>query len=126
MNEVGRNLSELVSLNRNNSTMTTPRQVNFNKYGDYNRATVITQSEPKKASALVPYNYWNETTIEGTDKKMFAGEKFDISFNNIIHPKKNTETSPNEEYATSIGDPRWKIRVRVVGGGEYWTDILSS
>ena len=123
MNEVGRSLDELVNINRNNYTMTTPKQVSFKMYGNYLRANVITSGNPKKASALVPYNYRNETEITNKNEIVYAGEKFNVDLNYIINPKENTLTTNDlsEKYATNVGNPQWKVRVRIEGGGEYWT-----
>ena len=83
---------------------------------------VFSKGKPKTASALVPYNYQNSTVITSEDEVVYAGESFGVHFNYIINPKTNIETSPNEVYATNVGSPQWRIKLRVVGGGEYQTD----
>ena len=131
---VGHNLDEEITLNsgivqtRNggsNDAKTTPSQVEFTASGDtVSVANVKTTPAPSKtAKAVVPYNYYNTAEITNKNKVVFAGETLKVTHNYIINPKTNTLTSPSRKYITSIGDPQWKIKLRVVGGNSYWTSI---
>ena len=134
MNEVGRSLDELVNINRSNNTVTTPKQVNFKMYNNYLRANVITNGEPKKASARVPYNYTNTTEITKVDEVVYAGENSTIEYKYIIHPKENSLTTNNpseEKYATTVGNPKWQLEFCVgkndcdAGNySKYRTDVI--
>ena len=131
---VGHSLDETATLNngvvqtRNggtNDNKTTPSQVEFTASGDtVSVANVTTSPAPSKtASVLVPYNYVNEAKVTNTNEFVYAGDNFTVSHNYIIKPKTNSLTSPSTPYITSIGDPRWKIHLRIEGGDSWWSSI---
>ena len=134
--EVGRSLNEKVDVNVTNKVMTTPKQVTFKVEGDngYNLGNIITKGKPKTASALVPYNYQNETHITSDNKIVYAGEVFNVAHNYIIKPKENSLTTNNpseEKYATTVGNPKWQLEFCVgkndcdAGNySKYHTDII--
>ena len=123
-NEAGRKLDELVNTNVNATTQTTPRQITFALHDDLNRASVQTEATAKKATAVVPYNYISTTkiTTKPGEVLIYAGESFSFNYDFNINPKSNalTTNSSYEKYATTIGNPKWKLQMRVNGGG--WTD----
>ncbi|MBQ2622722.1 hypothetical protein IJG12_00110 [Candidatus Saccharibacteria bacterium] len=133
---VGHSLDETIALNNgivqtrsggSNDNKTTPWQVEFSKANGSDSVSVanvkVASAPSRTASALVPYNYRNTAEITNKNKVVFAGETLKVTHNYIINPKTNTLTSPSTPYITSIGDPQWKIKLRVVGGDSYWTSI---
>ncbi|MBQ3453076.1 hypothetical protein IJG28_02705 [Candidatus Saccharibacteria bacterium] len=123
VNEVGRSLNEVAKTNVNDTVKTTPSQVTFAMSGGYNRGSVSTADKTKTAYARVPYNYVNTTEITTSDDSLvFAGETFTVAYNYIINPKTNSLTTDdtNVKYATTVGKPQWKLRMRVNGGA--WTE----
>ena len=133
---VGHSLDETATLNngvvqtRNggtNDNKTTPSQVEFTASGTtVSVANVTTSPAPSKtASAVVPYNYNNTAEITNTNKFVYAGDNFTVFHNYNINPKTNNLTSPGKPYITSVGDPRWKIRLRIEGGDSWWSSIHS-
>ena len=135
--DVGKSLKETITVNNgsitqkrgsgSNDSRTTPIQVEFNKDPSDSRVSIAnvktTPAPSKEATAKVPYNYRNDTRVNNTNKIVYAGETLTVKHDYIINPKPNRYTSPNTPYITNIGDPQWKIGIRVVGGDSYWTRI---
>ena len=121
--EVGKSLDEIVTTNSNASTNSTPTQVNFSLSGSRNVANVTTGKNPKTASAIVPYNYETDTEITTEDDTiLYAGEVFPVDYSYIINPRKNPETmnDGDRDYATTVGNPTWRLAMRVENGGGPW------
>ena len=135
--DVGKSLKETITVNNDsitqkrgsdsNDSRTTPIQVEFNKDPSDSRVSIAnvktTPAPSKEATAKVPYNYENDTRVNNKNKIVYAGETLTVKHDYIIKPKRNRYTSPNTPYITNIGDPQWKIGIRVVGGDSYWTSI---
>ena len=121
--EVGKSLDEIVTTNSNASTNSTPTQVNFSLSGSRNVANVTTGKNQKTASAIVPYNYETDTEITTEDDAiLYAGETFPVDYSYIIKPRNNPETmnAGDRNYATTVGNPTWKIAMRIENGGGAW------
>ena len=128
--DAGKNIQEKAVTNLNGSTQTTPSQVIFTKNGDKNLGNVKTDNKSKIASAKVPYNYINTTEITNDNNKevMYAGEVFKVNYNYNINPKKNnlTMNSGDRNYATSVGNPKWRLKVSINGGAWVETSEVST
>ena len=121
--EVGKSLDEIVTTNSNASTNSTPTQANFSLSGSRSVANVITGKNQKTASAIVPYNYETDTEITTKDDTiLYAGETFPVDYSYIIKPRNNSETmnAGDRNYATTVGNPTWKIAMRIENGGGAW------
>ncbi|MBR3256611.1 hypothetical protein IKG10_03040 [Candidatus Saccharibacteria bacterium] len=94
-------------------------------------ATVDPSSISSAKSIIVPYNFVNTTNVESCDKAadpscgnkavtLYSGESANIYFRYIVNPKENelTTNSKSEKYATSVSNPKWKIRICVVSTNE--------
>ena len=128
VSEVGRKLDETVTTNINNTVNSTPTQVGFALSGNRNIANVITGNASKVASAIVPYNYTTDTKITTADNTtMFAGETFTVNYDYQVKPRYNslTSNSSSDTYATSVGHPKWRLVMRVVGGDTWTTNEYS-
>ena len=128
VSEVGRKLDETVTTNINNTVNSTPTQVGFALSGNRNIANVITGNASKVASAIVPYNYTTDTKITTADNStMFAGETFTVNYDYQVKPRYNslTSNSSSDTYATSVGHPKWRLVMRVVGGDTWTTNEYS-
>ena len=128
MSEVGKTLDETVTTNINNTVNSTPTQVGFALSGNRNIANVITGNASKVASAIVPYNYTTDTKITTADNStMFAGETFTVNYDYQVKPRYNslTSNSSSDTYATSVGHPKWRLVMRVVGGDTWTTNEYS-
>ena len=129
MVDVGKSLNEVARLNYLDDTKNTPNQVTFTKSGELNKGRVDIDSPSKKASAKVPYNYINSTKITSDNEKevMYAGETFTVKYNYNIGTKKNSLTmnSGDKDYATSVGNPKWHLKVSVNGGAWTETSVIS-
>ena len=128
MGDAGKSLNEVAKLNYLNDTKTTPSQVTFTKSGELNMGKVDIDSPSKKASAIVPYNYTNSTQITSDSEKevMYTGETFTVNYDYNIGTKKNSLTmnSGDKNYATSVGNPKWYLKVSINGGS--WTNTKTN
>ncbi len=114
INEVGRSLVEKISTNVNDAVKTTPGQVSFTLSDNSNIGNVSTVAREKSANALVPYNYENSTRIisNSDNTVLYAGEPVMIDYDYSINPKTNnltTNPGENRKYATTVGNPKWKL-----------------
>ena len=112
--DVGRTINgkAITSLNSNNQT--TPGQVSFRNNGNANLGNVNTESRYRIANAMVPYNY--DTSISVTkdeNEPVYAGEKVNIPISYSIVPRPNSATMKkgDKNYATKVGNPKYKIIV---------------
>ncbi len=92
----------------------------------YTRAKIVAETMSSESRLIVPYNFTNTTEIETTQDKVtfYAGETATINYSYIINPKTNayTTNSTSEKYATSVSNPKWKLRVYSYGTGERETE----
>ncbi len=108
---VGSSLDETAKTNHNNSqvTTTTPSQVSFSNNSGNNLGDVKTASIYKTASAIVPYNFTNTTTISGPKPYVFAGEESSFSVKLDTNPRQNNIT--DGYYATISRDSKYKVEL---------------
>ena len=115
--DVGRELKEITNINGNNNVKTTPKQVVFSKEGtdtlvaDVKTGSFNINSEPNlTASVIVPYNFVNVPSVEGTEIKAYAGENFNIPYKITTQLKSNSLVG-GDPYATFVKNARWKTGV---------------
>ena len=109
--DVGRDLAESATTNlrKNNTAAMTPSQVTFTSNGTNkdNLATIDTSSKTSIAHAYVPYNFDTKLEIK-TDNAdpIYAGEDKEIEYEIDVVPRKNPETSKDDDkgYATVVPD----------------------
>lgn len=109
--DVGKDLAESATTNlrKNNTAAMTPSQVTFTSNGTNkdNLATIDTSSKTSIAHAYVPYNFDTKLEIK-TDNAdpIYAGEDKEIEYEIDVVPRKNPETSKDDDkgYATVVPD----------------------
>ncbi len=139
--EVGKIFNGVAKLNNVTEVQNTPNSVNFSTYAYtltsansetgvktvyYTKADVLTSTPEAKVSVAVPYNFINTTTVDTTQNEttFYAGETANIKYSYIINPKANADTtnSADLKYATSVHNPKWKLKLCVTGGSCYDTE----
>ncbi|MBR3229083.1 hypothetical protein IKF67_02540 [Candidatus Saccharibacteria bacterium] len=109
--DAGMSTDERAITNLNATVLTTPGQVVFTN-NDGNLGTVKTKDKSSTAYARVPYNYTTSSEITNPeDASIPAGEESTVYFDIDIIKKTNTETSPDEPYATKVPNPVIKLIV---------------
>lgn len=127
-NNAGRSLDETATtnppINISSTVHTTPGQVTFSSINNMNTGDVNTVPRSRTASAIVPYNYYNETFLStcnmqdmsrygqscpssSIERTMYSGESVDINLKTITRPRNNNVTKG--EYATIVKDARIKL-----------------
>ena len=117
MDDVGRELREIVNINEDAQGSTTPKQVRFFNDGGSLAADVVTgeydvdNNANLVASVIVPYNFKNVPSIGNiSDIKAYAGENVNIPYTITTKPKSNSLVG-GDPYATIVRKAKWKVGI---------------
>lgn len=105
---VGREMKGTAETNKNDVVSTTPKEVIFSFEGGELLTNVITDNLESSASAKIPYNFINSTSVRvDSEGVLYAGESVHIEYDYIVGTKQNSETGG--KYATNVDAAKGRI-----------------
>ena len=113
--EVGRELVVYAEMNADDTTKSSPTQIEFTNDADGHSVGKVEISQLERSvKAIVPYNFGTDITVTdlsaiGGNASAGLGGKININYTIDLTTKTNQETSPNSAYETMANDVRERI-----------------